>query len=106
MTSWYISDVRPYFLVLGQGASIRVSVGWRAGLGGELWTVSHLNVAEEKSVDFAPPSDFAPTLTERPRNQNYHFSDKHTNLEIDIEIEFDNFCLTWKLSHSVSKVLK
>eukprot|EP01046_Picozoa_sp_COSAG06_P120647 COSAG06_NODE_68057_length_241_cov_36.612676_2_plen_29_part_01 len=29
--------MRPYFLVLGQGASIRVSVGWRAGLGGELW---------------------------------------------------------------------
>ena len=43
--------MRPYFLVLGQCASIRVSVGWRVGLGGELWTVSHLNVVERKSVD-------------------------------------------------------
>ena len=42
-----------------------------------------------------PPSDFAPDPEiEKPRNQNYQFSDKHTNLEMDIEIEFDNFCLT------------
>ena len=43
--------MRPYFLVLGQGGSIGVSLGWRAGLGGELWTVSDLNVVKRKSVD-------------------------------------------------------
>ena len=52
--------MRPYFLVLGQGASIRVSVGWRAGPGWELWTVSHLNVVERKSGD-EEDRDFAPT---------------------------------------------
>ena len=43
--------MRVCFLVLGQGASIGVSHGWRAGVDGELWTVSHLNVVERKSVD-------------------------------------------------------
>ena len=43
--------MRVCFLVLGEGAPIGVSHGWRAGVDGELWTVSHLNVVERKSVD-------------------------------------------------------
>jgi hypothetical protein len=51
--------------------------------------------ALDSLLRLCPYSDFAPDPEiEKPRNQNYHFSDKHTNLEMDIEIEFDNFCLT------------
>ena len=45
------------FLVLGRGASIGVSLGWRGGLGGEIWAVSHLNVVEKKGGGERPQRD-------------------------------------------------
>ena len=44
---WGFAEVMMCFLVLGQGGSIDVSLGWRRGLGGEIWAVSHLNVVEK-----------------------------------------------------------
>ena len=47
-------EVMMCFLVLSQGGSIDVSLGWSGGLGGELWAVSLLNVVEKKGGSERP----------------------------------------------------